>query len=501
MTEDDARRLLVVRAIESEDASEALLTREDRQHATRAALAELPAGQAGDPFLTRRSEFAFRRLVDRFPAVEQACRRARWPAWIGWAVPLGALLLGLASSEIGGGKRLNIIAFPLVGMVAWNLLAYLLLLGRFVARLGPAREAQARPNRLANLLARVAEPAAARLQAQPALARGLARFARDWLHYGGKLNYSRASRTLHLSAALLAGGALAGMYLRALGVEYRAGWESTFMGAAAVERLLDLVLGPASALTGIALPDAAGIERLRWERGGGGANAGPWIHLYATTSLLVIIVPRLLLAGWHAARAARLARRFPAPGSEDVYVRRLLRSAEGRGSEVRVIPYSYTLPERTRARLEALITDVLGERTRVVIDPPIAYGGEDEWLAAPHPELDEADHLVLLFNLSATPEAENQGALVAGVRRLLAGGRSGAGLSVLIDAAAFRARLGGGAEARVASRAEAWDRVLAAENIKPVTIDLDSADGAGLARRIEEALTGAPVPARAGAGR
>ncbi len=71
------------------------------------------------------------------------------------------------------------------------------------------------------------------------------------------------------------------------------------------------MLAPASHLTGIAAPDVA---PLRIGPGGDAqASAAPWIHLYATTLALAVLLPRgllALLAGW---RARRLSRRFPLP--------------------------------------------------------------------------------------------------------------------------------------------------------------------------------------------
>jgi hypothetical protein len=318
LDENSARRLLLVRAVESEDVAESLLTREDRHYATAAATAYAPMAEqdtgsrrsrhGDEAFLARRSEFALSRLEPRYPAVGQACRSARWPRWINWALPLAALVLGILSNEIDG-RRLNIVAFPLIGMIAWNLLTYLVLLAGFLRRLVPGGQHPVRPNRLARLLERAAVRVHGQPGAQP-LGRALRRFAADWLHFSSGLNYSRASRTLHLSAALLAAGVLVGMYWRALGLEYRAGWESTYFDADTLHGLISLVLGPASALTGIALPEPAELQTLRWRAdGSGGENAGPWIHLYATTAFLFIIGPRLVLAAWHALRAARLRRR------------------------------------------------------------------------------------------------------------------------------------------------------------------------------------------------
>ena len=62
--------------------------------------------------------------------------------------------------------------------------------------------------------------------------------------------------------------------------------------------IVTTVLAPASALSGIALPDAASFSALRFtpDNPGAGAPAAPWIHLIALTLALVVVVPRLVLA-------------------------------------------------------------------------------------------------------------------------------------------------------------------------------------------------------------
>jgi hypothetical protein len=232
------------------------------------------------------------------------------------------------------------------------------------------------------------------------------------------------------------------------------------------------------------------VEALRWSAGSSGENAGTWLHLYAATALLFIIGPRLLLAGWNALGAARLKARFPVPGAEDFYVRRLVRSLRGGAPVVRVIPYSFHPPERTKTQLQRLLADVLGEKTQTTIDPPVPYGAEDDWLRELYLRGGDADHLIVLFNLSATPEAENQGALVAGLRQWIAKSKSGAALTALIDESAMRQRLGSDGAARLESRRSAWEAMLRQQHFAAVSLDLD-AELATLAKPLEAALLNA----------
>lgn len=497
MNEDDARHLLLVRAVESEDASEMLLTREDRQAATASALAATGDGSTGrrrdQRFLASRSAFAVSRLATRFPAAGQALRATRWPGWIDWALPLAALILGFATNEIDGGRRLNIIAFPLFGILAWNIVVYLVIALHAAGRLVRPRPAEGAPSLLARALDWVSGVARRHADPHQPLGLALARFVRDWARHSGPLTYARASRVLHLSAAALAVGVVAGMYVRALGTEYRAGWESTFIGGATLHWLLGWLLAPASALSGIALPDAERLAALRWGLPANGENAAPWIHLYATTAALFVIGPRLLLAAWSAVSAARLRRFFPVPGRDDFYIRRLLRSAHGAETKLRVVPYGFAFADGARRVLDGLLTATFGDDTRVATDTAVAYGQEEEWLAKMKLS-DGDDYLIVLFNLAATPEAENHGALVAGIRRAIEGQRSGSALAVILDETAYRQRLAGqaGADERLATRRRAWEQMLGPTGAKPVPVNLAD-DQPDQVRRLEAALLRSPT--------
>lgn len=487
LDESDARQLLLVRAIELNDPGETVLTREDRQWATGTARAGAP-DEAG--FLARRAALAQERLAGRHPALARALRAAHWPGWVSWLLPAVAFAAGVAVNELSPTHRINILAFPLLGMLAWNLAVYAALAVEALASL--AGRPLAPPLPVTAVLGRMGRMARAAAAGDTPLARGLARFYADWLRLSVPLAARRLRRDLHLAAACLAAGTLAGMYARALGFEYLAGWESTFIDAEGLRRLLGAVLGPASFLTGLPLPSAEHLAALRWSPLQPGENAGRWIHLYAATALLFIIVPRLALAAWAALSAVRLRRRFLRLDYADPYLRRLLRAAQGKGSLVRVLPYSYRPSAAARAGLAALLDAALGEGTRVEFEETVAYGGEDDYLAARQASgRPEPDHLLVLFSLASTPEPENQGALVRG---LLAANWTP--LVALLDASAWRVRLAGqaGAEARMAQRRDAWESLLRGAGARPVTLDLEAADPAAAVQLLEAAFQPEAIP-------
>ncbi|MGE0802775.1 MAG: DUF2868 domain-containing protein, partial [Lautropia sp.] len=298
----------------------------------------------------------------------------------------------------------------------------------------------------------------------------LAVFARHWAVAGAALNGNRTLALLHAGAALFAAGAAAGLYLRGLAFEYRAGWQSTFLDAGAVKLLLDMVLAPASLLTGIALPDAARLATLRLPEGTG-ENAAPWIHLYAVTLLLVVIVPRLALAAIAWVRARRLARNFPLPLA-DAYFGNLQRQHRGEAAVVHVLPYSYQLPIESVRGLNRLLQAVYGPATVVTIAQAVALGAEDRLRDArrhgPPPTL-----TVALFSLSATPEVENHAAFIATLARTLP---ADALLVAMVDESAFRARFGA-ESARLETRRAAWRKILASGiDIEPFFVALAGDD-------------------------
>lgn len=494
VTEAEARHLLLVRAVETEDTAFSILTTEDRQQATAAGLRASDgrdprsAKEADARFLVARSAFAFTRLVTRVPALAQADRQVRWPGRVTWAVPGLALVLGAATNALDGAGRLNIIAFPLLTMLAWNLVMYAVLLALSLRRLGRGRLMPEGPGALTRLIGRVmgrARPA----RGGTVTARAIGRFVSDWLSATAELNQTRVQRTLHLAAAALAAGVLLGMYARALGVEYRAGWESTFIDAGTLQRVVQVVLAPASALTGVGLPDVARLEAIRWRGEGGGENAGPWIHLFATTAALFIIAPRLMLASWAAARAGWLSSRVPVPGREDFQTRRLLRDARDVGALVRVVPYSFRMPSGVEDRLTGLLKGVLGDRARVQVDAPVAFGTDDPWLEALSIDPD-TDHVVVLFNLAATPEAETHGAFVARIKAHIDQDRGGAALTAVIDESAYGQRLAGqaGFAQRLEARRKAWTSVIGRSGVPELALDLSSEDEPALLTRLESVM-------------
>jgi hypothetical protein len=285
----------------------------------------------------------------------------------------------------------------------------------------------------------------------------------------------------HLSAAAVGIGLIGGLYLRGVALDYRAGWESTFLDAQQVHAVLSVLYGPASTLTRVSVPDATHLESIRFGDGGGGESAARWIHLLAATALLFIVLPRLVLAALASLTVWRWSLRAPVPPGLVPYFRSAFSGVEGvvgRGI-VAVVPYAYEPDPVALARLRTLLPAALGENLVVDLRTPVRYGDEDAFIAnLADRGAGIADTLVLLLNLSATPEDENHGSVIAGVRDWLSRVRPHAQLLVVLDEGPYRARMAaqGGAGDRLAQRRETWRAFVSDRGIAACFLDLSAAD-------------------------
>jgi Protein of unknown function (DUF2868) len=481
MNEAAARETVLVRAIETTDAGRAVWSDADRAWATRAAAEITGADAAPDVFVARRASLVLERLRTRHPAFARALRMVTWRSWIAPVLVVAAFALGVAADQLGPAQRVNVLAFPLLALLAWNVVLYALIAVRGVwglvsprgRALGPLAGAVARLGRLTPR--EVAVPDAA-------VSTVLAVFFAEWGRATAPLAAARVARCLHWAAFALALGAIAGMYVRGLVLEYRAGWESTFIDAETVHALLAFVLGPAAALTGIPIADVPRLEAMRFGAGGAGENAAPWIHLYATTVALVVLVPRCLLGlgTWLADR--RLAAQFPLVLDEP-YFARLTRRLGREPARVRIVPYSYQLAPQAVLGLQAIAARLFGPHAEVSVAPGISWGGED---ALPDGLVPAVPHalVAIVFSLTATPEPDNHGAFLAAVATLA--GRA-APVVAIVDESGFRKRFAHEPQ-RLDERRAAWRDLLAARGREPIFVDLESPDAAAADAAIERCL-------------
>lgn len=486
MVEHDARQVVWVRWIETTDTDRQLLSDAVRDQASQRAREFMPAPTAGagaygapaaEDFLQRRAALILRTLGSRFPHAAALLERSNL-AWLIWRiVPVIAFLFGVAADRIGDPHRVDLLSVPLLLIICWNLVVYLAMLVCRFARLPRM------PWTGSSFLLQRA-PAAPKMSgaASAILSVAALAFANDWASLSRPLTLARAGRTLHLGAALFAAGAMLSLYLRGYFSEYLAGWESTFLSGPEVTAILRFLFAPAHVIFGIENFSAAEVAALHFGAAGPDAALGAgarWVYLYAATLLLVVLLPRLLLALAAHRHAMRLARSFRLP-LRLPYYRTLTAGMAGSPGILCVVPYSFTIDAPHRAGLAVVARMLLGRNADLAVRPGVRYGADpaeadlmvdrqaDQGAAGTAAAFHDAASTVVavLFNLTATPETENHGAFL---RACVA--RS-PGITVLIDESGFLERQTAHDGGRMAQRTALWKNFCEAHGAAATIVNL-----------------------------
>lgn len=479
------RTLLLIQSIEETDRLGEVIALADRAEASRATLRDFPKLTEAGPstslappaqsFLAARAQRLFERLQTRSPAVAHILMLAGGISWLGRFVLLLAFIMGVSLSALDGSRRINILAFPLIGLVAWNLLVYVLLLATWVRARGRSTgEPWAAAMYERWIAGRIESLLRHSTRYNVPLSTGLRRFATEWGALSQPLLVLRAKRLMHVAAALVALGLIAGLYVRGIALRYEAGWESTFLGPRSAYALVSVLYGPASSVSGISLGSVNALDELRWTATGGGGAAAGWIHLIAITALLYIVIPRLLAAAAASAGIWRFSSRTPLPPSLLGYARTLIMGVRSghTGETVSVVPYAYEPKPPSLAGLESLLAVTLGAHLKVEIRDPVRYGDE-ETLANRLAGLGAHWHVVLM-TLASTPEVENHGTFLAAWRDWLARNAVSTPLLIVIDEGPYAARMRGEAafEQRVQERRTLWRGFIGGYGLRACFADL-----------------------------
>ncbi|MDB5750059.1 MAG: putative rane protein, partial [Ramlibacter sp.] len=300
-----ARRLLLARAIDEVDVQGKLLGPAERDQLEReAAQASRQAGAepAIEAFLHERTRRLLAAVENRHPRLAALQEPQAWRRWILWVLPLAACLLGAALDRIDNPQRVNMLSPPLLGVLFWNLAAYVLLL---VAFLWPRPAPHTVALTLQRWLAGVPAHGRRTGRLRPDV---LARFHQLWLQASATQQALWGKTLLHLTAAGWAAGLALAIVIGGLVRQYRVGWESTLLDLGQVHAFLGLLFAPVVALLPFDGFSAADLQRMAFGAGAvvGVDEARRWVWMYLALLGLVVVAPRLLLAGWAAWRGRRL---------------------------------------------------------------------------------------------------------------------------------------------------------------------------------------------------
>jgi hypothetical protein len=478
MRESDLRPVLLVKAIEEADAGGALVPMADRMAASRDAKREAPPAGAirldggvlpreAERLLAMRARRLLAQLQVRHPFIADIAAFAPG-RWLWMVVCVLAFAAGIALSALDGSHRINVLAFPLWGVVAWNLAVYVTVIASWLKAASKRRRASRWiPEWVARtVVGRVTTLVARARRFHAPLAQALTRFAGEWQEAARPAMAARVVAMFHAGAMLLGVGLIAGFYLRGIALDYRAGWESTFLDAEKAHAVLRALYGPASAITGIAIPDAAHLEAIRWQGVGGGEPAAPWIHLLAATTLVFVVIPRALLACIAAIAGAHASRNIALPVAMTRYFDRAFRDTgvAVEGGALRIIPYAYEPAPESLEKLRALHADAV-----IDVRASVAYGHEED-IASRASEGEAAGALALLFTSAATPEEDSHGRAIDVARE--AARARGVRLDAIVDEGPYAARMGEELAARVEERRRAWSRLASAHGIEATFVNL-----------------------------
>ncbi|MFO0698346.1 MAG: DUF2868 domain-containing protein [Nitrospira sp.] len=409
MTLAQLAKVLLVQACEEHDPTHKFLLRYEREprrsgnDPSDQSVAEDAAG-TGEAWVIKRAEHISDRLAQKHPALTSAFAVLQIKTPITLLIGC-ALVGGFLADPVGPAGHINLLNFSLLTLLLWNTVAYIgLLYSTVMPRLPQDRGQSGLSGLVEWLVGLMVKGRLSRLRPEPVqspgeaqwMATSLASYSARLLHNCRDLMTAHARSLLHMVAAALAIGVIAGLYVRGISLLYQASWDSTFIGAEGVHRFLSILFAPASWMLRMPIPDVDTIAGLR---GSAGANAAIWIHFWAMTTVLFIILPRTLLAVVTWTRKTRLAADLSLP-SNDPYFRRLLNPYRGKGLLVEVLAYSHRVKEADD-RLLTFLSEAFGHLADIHVGHAVQYGDS-------HPQLsgdrDRGLCAVVLFNVAQAPE-------------------------------------------------------------------------------------------------
>jgi hypothetical protein len=414
MNSSQFSKILFIQALEQSDPQAQHIPYSTRQRATQKAKnlvsqSRLPSPESATQFVTHRAESLWNFLSSSYPRMTESFHgaEANLPSFL---VGVPALAVGLFINGLGPSQRVNLLNFPLLLLLLWNIGVYTWTLSLLLLRKDPTgpllRSVLLGVTKLANMAGKGPWP-------NPAIAlsgstsrewalQAAERFMNLWWKQAYPLLINRVRHLLHLGAACLALGIILSMYFRGLVLDYQATWESTFLSPAQVHGVLHGLLGPAAWLLNFPFPDVEDIAKLQAP---GHGSAATWIHMWALTGLAGIVLPRVLFALVSARLAKKAAETFTLPLADPYYLQ-LLAPDRGRGIQIEIVPYSYQPSPAASEFLGKCLLDLVGNQATLHWREPLPYGQETlPWLKS------DTSHqmVVLLCNLAQTPETEVHG--------------------------------------------------------------------------------------------
>lgn len=442
--------LLRWRAVEEADAEGKLLPVIERAEATRHAATNPDFLAQRNAWLALHASRPAKKLIESMHVPS-----LKYGAWAGWLL---AFVVGYGFAELGSdphsanlndptlqGRLINVLALPLMSLLLWNaamIVASLVMEWRASATtVGLPKLLRDRVLKHSHQAHELSGIIIERFHARvdPLLAARLTSRARAWLHTG---------------AAILALGTIAGMYAKGWSRDYRAVWESTLLNQHTAAKFLSALYRPASAVLGIEVP----VAQMAAMRAGPGQSpvpqpALPWIHLYAVTLFLLVMLPRIALAAlsmWRGGQRINLAwSKF----DWSMHEARLKSAISGSGLVVDVLSLGWRAGDEPRDRWSTALREQLG--ALALLQFQLVPADDLEMFAQQWHS--HASTTVIVFNAATTPELEVHSAFARDLRTQLLAQNEDCRLLALVDAHSLHERRTRDA---VQTRLELWRTLL-----------------------------------------
>ena len=457
-------KILLVQALEESDPHGHHLPLSTRHHATQQAREQHnPASDHSTEgtlsFLTTRSDTMWAFVNKAFPAFGQSFNHLQVdiPSLL---VAIPALIAGLLINGLGESQRVNLLNFPLLLLLIWNVGIYLSsalkpLLKSSVKTIWLDSAAMWASKRVGMWRQR-SWPTGNR--SDPWVQQATIRFTTLWWPHIQPLWTGRLRQLLHLGAVCMVMGMILGMYTRGLALDYQATWESTFLSANQVQGILHILLGPAAWLLQYSFPQVSDIESLQVPQHG---PAAQWIHMWAVTAFLVIVLPRSIMI-WQSQRSLNQAKETLTLPLDDPYFVHLLAPDRGQGVQIDVLPYSYLPSSSAKNFLDLGLLNLFGNLATVHWHPTIPFGQEFS-NSTDTSTLGRTS--VVIFNAGQTPESEVQGEWLHSMQTQMGSHTTEARLLVLLDEEPYSQTID---EHRVFERQQAWQRLISQYHLSVV---------------------------------
>ncbi|WP_342349045.1 DUF2868 domain-containing protein [uncultured Nitrospira sp.] len=481
-------KILLIQALEQSDPQARYISHSTRQRATqqakkRSSPESLSSTEGSIQFFTNRAESLWNFLSTSYPMITESFRGAQVtiPYTI---VAIPAFAAGLLINGLGSSQRVNLLNFPLLILLLWNIGTYagtilLPLLGKDLS--GPLLHHLSKGFTTATEWLgkgpwpKIALPGRAD---RKWIIQATERFMNLWWRHCHPLIISRVRHLLHIGAACLALGIILSMYVRGLVLDYQATWESTFLSAAQVQTVLHGLLGPAAWLLGFPFPP---VEDLALLQAPGQGSAAAWIHMWALTAFVGIVIPRITLA-WLSARSAhKAAESFTLPLNEPYYLQ-LLSTERGQGTQIDIVPYSYQPSPAALDCLGQCLLDLIGNQATLHWRDPLLYGQASvPWLQA----TSSPQTVVLVCNLAQTPEAEVHGELFHMLQTSIEPCNGQHHLLLVLDQEPYRHLAD---QAQMRGRQQTWQRLANDYHLQIVAFDAKDTSRDQLLEKAQAAL-------------